>query len=87
MKMNFVKLLSSLGVKFFASMSGFQAWVANIILRKVWKFIVKVWNDALTKVSTDAENKRELKEYEAIIKDPQSTPEQIKDAGKKLLED
>lgn len=87
MKINFVAILKGLGVKMFASLAGWQAWLINIVLQKVWKAISEAFNKFLVYLNTSKEVKKQLDEYKKTINNPDATAEEIKDAGKGFLED
>lgn len=50
MKIDFVKLFTSWGVKAVAGLSGFQAWLANIILNRLIKALEAAWAQAMEKL-------------------------------------
>lgn len=66
MKIDFVKLLTSFGIKFFAGLSGIQAWLANFLLNKVWKSVKEVWKNTLQSL----EDKKTLEEFKKEIAKP-----------------
>lgn len=85
MKIDFVKLLKSFGVKFFAGLAGWQAWLIDLILNKAWKLFVQAWKKALKTLETKKEIKDELKKYEDKINKPNATEEEIRDAGRDFI--
>ena len=66
MKINFVKLLASFGVKLVTGLTGIKAWLVNFILNKVFKVLSVVWKDTM---ETLKDNKT-LKEYIEEIEKP-----------------
>ncbi len=66
MKFDFVKLLTSFGIKFFAGLSGIQAWLANIIINKLFKALKVAWNSAMKTI----EDKKTLEEFKKEIEKP-----------------
>lgn len=80
MKIDFVKLLTSFGIKFFAGLSGIQAWLANIFLNKLWKSIKTVWNDTMIVL----QDNKVLKEY---LKEKNKPVDQIDKEKRKELEE
>lgn len=85
MKFDFVDLLKSYGVKAIAGLSGWKAWLANLILNKVYKALkiaaMRIYNFLIT----SKEIKDELKKYDEIINKPNSTEEEIRDAGRDFI--
>jgi hypothetical protein len=80
MKIDFVKLLTSFGIKFFAGLSGIQAWLANILLNKIWKSAKVVWKDTMILL----QDNKVLKEY---LKEQNKPVEQIDKEKRKELEE
>ena len=80
MKIDFVKLLTSFGIKFFAGLSGIQAWLANFLLNKLWKSAKTVWNDTMIVL----QDNKVLKEY---LKEKNKPVDQIDKEKRKELEE
>lgn len=59
MKIGFVKLLKSFGINAVAGLAGWQAWLVDVILNKIWKALNKAWKDTLDKISDN----KSLKKY------------------------
>lgn len=85
MKIDFVKLLRSFGVKAFVGLAGWQAWLADFVLNKLWKAIVKAWNQALVVLSTKKEIKDELKKYDEAIHKEGASADDIKKSAPDFL--
>lgn len=84
-KINFVQLFSVFGVKAFAGLASWQAWLADIILNKLWKAFLIAWNKAMNNMEQNKDAQEELKKYEKTINDPNSTAKDIRDAGSDFL--
>ena len=85
MKINFVELLKSFGVRALAGLSGWQAVLVNFILNKVLKALKAAWDKALVKLAVNKEIKEELKKYDETINKPNATEEEIRDAGRDFI--
>ncbi len=85
MKIDFVELLKNFGIKFFAGLSGWKAWLLNLVFNKLSKAFVKAWNKALKTLETKKEIKDELKKYDERINKPNATEEEIRDAGRDFI--
>lgn len=84
--MNIISLLQSLGVKALAGLAGWQAWLLNIFLKYVWKYLVIGFKKLLVIFRVRKEVKEELKEYKEDINKEGVTADEIKQAGKGFLE-
>lgn len=85
MKIDFVKLLQSWGVKAFTGLAGFKAWLVNLILSKVWKAVLRAWNKAMKNIEESKQAQDELKKYKEVLNDPNSTAKDIRDSGRDFI--
>lgn len=74
MKIDFVKLLTGWGVRAVAGLSGFQAWLANILLNKLAKALSIAWKQTMQKLSDN----KILKNYKSEISKGKDADEQKK---------
>lgn len=79
-------MLTGWGLKATAGLSGFQAWLANMILNVLWKWAQTKIKKLKTYFTTKKQNEEGLKKYEEQINKPEATPEDIKKAGKDFLQ-
>lgn len=66
MRIDFVKLLASFGVKFFTGLAGFRAWLVNLLLNRLYKALAQAWREAMDKLSDN----KVLNEYKKEIAKP-----------------
>ena len=79
MKIDFVKLLSSYGVKALTGLAGWQAWLINLLVNRLWKkniypAIARAWNMML---ETLRDNKA-LSQYENTLTQGKDADEEQK---------
>lgn len=68
-------------------LAGLKAWIANIVFNVIIKKIVKWYNDLMNLLENKKEEKENLNEYKDVVNEPSKTKEDIKDAGRKFLND
>lgn len=66
-------------------LSGFRAWLANIIFKVIFKKIEKWFKELQTKKENQKEENQNLEKYKEVINDKTKTPGQVRDAGKDFL--
>lgn len=86
MKIDFVELLKSFGVKALAGLSGWKAWLANFILNKVLKELKEIWQKVMNRLENSQAGKDLTKEYLDKINKPDATADDVEDAARRLLD-
>lgn len=85
MNFDFVKLLTSFGVKAMAGLAGWQAWIIDLVLNKLLKLFNKWWNNLLIAIKVKKEVQDELKKYEGVVDDKKSTADDVKKSAPDFL--
>ncbi len=68
-------------------LAGLKAWIANIIFNVIIKKLVKLWNDFVNYTENKKEEQKNLDQYKEVINDDTKSKDDIKDAGRKFLND
>jgi len=66
-------------------LAGFRAWLANVILKQVFKLVEKYFKDLKNKNENKKEEKENLEKYKEVVNDKTKTPDQVRDAGRDFL--
>jgi len=77
------KLIVSYVLKASGIAGGIQGWIIGLLV----KYGLKKAKEAVIVQEEKVKESKNLDDYESVIKNPNSTAEEVKDAGKKFLED
>ena len=66
-------------------LAGFRAWLANLILKQVFKLVEKYFKDLKNKNENKKEEQENLEKYKEVVNDKTKTPDQVRDAGRDFL--
>jgi hypothetical protein len=66
-------------------LSGFRAWLANLVFKVVFKKIEKWFKELKTKKENEKEEQDNLNKYKDVVNDKTKTPDEVRDAGKDFL--
>lgn len=66
-------------------LAGFRAWLANVVLKQVFKLVEKYFKDLKNKNENKKEEQENLEKYKEVVNDKTKTPDQVRDAGRDFL--
>lgn len=77
----FIEILKQYALQAISGLTGFRLWVAKIVVKLVINTLKKLGVAVNERIKAE----ERLKEYEAIINNPSTTPEQRRDADRDFL--
>lgn len=66
-------------------LAGFRAWLANVVLKQVFKLVEKYFKDLKNKNENKKEEQENLEKYKEVVNDKTKTPDEVRDAGRDFL--
>lgn len=77
----FVEIVKQYALQAMSGLTGFKLWVAKLLL----KAFINILKSIGVKVEERLKAEQRLKEYEAIINNPNTTPDERRDADRNFL--
>lgn len=77
----FIEIIKQYALQAISGFRGFKLWVAKLVV----KLIINTLKELGVAVNERIKAEQRLKEYEAIINNPETTPEQRRDADRDFL--
>ncbi len=77
----FIEILKQYALQAISGFRGFKLWVAKLVV----KLIINTLKELGVAVNERIKAEQRLKEYEAIINNPETTPDQRRDADRNFL--
>ena len=77
----FIEIIKQYALQAISGFRGFKLWVAKLVV----KLIINTLKELGVAVNERIKAEQRLKEYEAIINNPTTTPEQRRDADRDFL--
>ena len=77
----FIEIFRQYALQAISGFRGFKLWVAKLLL----KFVISTLKSIGVMIDERIKAEQRLKEYEAIINNPATTPEQRRDADRDFL--
>jgi len=82
-----MKALIGFGLKMTGPIGVFASFFIGKFSEYGWKILYKLGFKAKTAIEEEIKSQKDLKEYEEKIHKPDATPENIRDAGRDMLND
>lgn len=77
--------LSDLATQALLGLSGFQAWIAKIVVKKLIKYLDINFQKLVIMVYNNIQAKIKEREYQNVVQNPDSSAEDIADAARDLI--
>lgn len=77
----FIEILKQYALQAISGFRGFKLWVAKLVV----KLVINILKELGVAVNERIKAEQRLKEYEAIINNPETTPDQRRDADNAFL--
>ena len=77
----FIEILKQYALQAISGFRGFKLWVAKLVV----KLVINILKELGVAVNERIKAEQRLKEYEAIINNPETTPDQRRDADRDFL--
>jgi hypothetical protein len=77
----FIEILKQYALQAISGFRGFKLWVAKLVV----KLVINILKELGVAVNERIKAEQRLKEYEAIINNPETTPDQRRDADRNFL--